>query len=70
MLIPVDMREWVPENHLVHFIIDAIGQLDISSFKVNRRGSGDEQYPPEMMLARLGGWKGYSSQRSPGHYAP
>ncbi|GHV81338.1 hypothetical protein AGMMS49944_31290 [Spirochaetia bacterium] len=43
----------MPENHLVHFIIDAIGQLDISSFKVNQRGSGDEQYPPEMMLALL-----------------
>ena len=53
MLIPVDMRDWLPENHLVHFVIDAIKQLELSGFKVNTRGSGDEQYPPEMMLALL-----------------
>ena len=53
MIFPVDMRDWLPENHLVHFVIDAVNQLDISRFKVNNRGSGDEQYPPEMMLALL-----------------
>jgi len=53
MLLPVDMREWLPENHLVHFIIDAINEIDMSEFKVNERGSGDEQYPPDMMLAIL-----------------
>jgi transposase len=53
LLLPPDMREWVPENHLVHFVIDAVGQLDVSAAKVNERGSGDEQYPPEMMLALL-----------------
>jgi transposase len=53
MLFPVDMRDWLPENHLVHFIIEAAEQIDRSAFKVNSRGSGDEQYPPEMMLALL-----------------
>jgi transposase len=53
MLFPVDMREWLPENHLVHFIIEVVEQIDKSAFKVNDRGSGDEQYPPEMMLALL-----------------
>jgi transposase len=53
MLFPVDMRDWLPENHLVHFIIDAISQIGVSGFKVNHRGSGSEQYPPEMMLALL-----------------
>jgi transposase len=53
MLFPPDLREWLPENHLVYFIVDIIGQLDISRFKVNSRGSGSEQYPPEMMLALL-----------------
>jgi transposase len=46
-------REWIPENHIVHFIIDAVGQLNIRNFKVNKTGSGDEQYPPEMMPALL-----------------
>jgi transposase len=53
MLFPVDMREWLPENHLVHFVIDAIEQIEISGFKVNHRGTGSEQYPPKMMLALL-----------------
>lgn len=53
LLLPPDMREWVPENHLVHFVIDAVGQLDVSAAKVNQRGSGDEQYPPQMMLGLL-----------------
>jgi len=53
MLFPVDMRDWLPGNHLVHFVIDAIQQIGVSGFKVNRRGSGSEQYPPEMMLALL-----------------
>jgi transposase len=42
-----------PENHIVHFIIEAVGKLDIRNFKVNGSGSGDRQYPPGMMLALL-----------------
>jgi len=53
MLFPVDMRDWLPEDHLVHFVIEAIEQIEVTGFKVNRRGSGSEQYPPEMMLALL-----------------
>jgi transposase len=53
MLFPVDMREWLPKNHLVHFVVDAVGVLSIQSFKINNSGSGDEQYPPAMMLALL-----------------
>src|SRR5215469_14395408 len=53
MLFPVDMREWLPENHLVHFVIDAVNQIGVNGFKINNRGSGSEQYPPEMMLALL-----------------
>jgi transposase len=53
MLFPVDMRDWLPEDHLVYFIIDAIQEINLSGFKVNRRGTGSEQYPPEMMLALL-----------------
>jgi transposase len=53
MLFPVDLREWLPGNHLVHFVVDAVSVLDIGSFKINNTGSGDRQYPPEMMLALL-----------------
>jgi transposase len=53
MLFPVDMREWLPEDHLVHFVVDAVNEIDVSGFKVNKRGSGSEQMPPGMMLALL-----------------
>jgi transposase len=53
MFFPVDMREWLPDNHLVHFILEAVNQIGISSFKINNRGSGSEQFPPEMMLSLL-----------------
>lgn len=53
MLLPPDMRAWVPQNHLSHFILDALESLDMSGAKLNYRGSGSAQYPPSMMLALL-----------------
>ena len=47
------MRDWVPERHMVHFILEAIEKLDLSCFRLNWRGTGSEQYPPSMMLALL-----------------
>lgn len=53
MLLPPSLRDWVPEDHLVHFVIDAVEQLDLRGARVNERGSGSEQYPPGMMLTLL-----------------
>jgi transposase len=53
VLFSVDMRDWLHEDHLVHFIIEVIEQIEVAGFKVNQRGSGSEQYPSEMMLALL-----------------
>ena len=53
MLLPPDLREWIAEDHMVNFIIDAVDQLNLSNFKTNWKGSGSEQYPPSMMLALL-----------------
>lgn len=53
MLLPVDLREWVPEDDLVHFVISAIDTMRLPSLSVNARGSGSKQYPPRMMLALL-----------------
>jgi len=53
MFLPCDLREWIPEGHLVHFILDAVEQLPLTHFHVNDRGTGSEQYPPAMMLALL-----------------
>ena len=53
MFLPCDLREWLPEDHLVHLILDAVEQIPTGHFRVNHRGTGSEQYPPTMMLALL-----------------
>ncbi len=53
LLLPPDLREWVPTDHLVHFIMDAVAQIDVGAARVNVRGTGDAQYPPTMMLGLL-----------------
>lgn len=53
LLLPPDLRQWVPEGHLVHFVMDAVSELDLSAAKVNQRGTGNEQYPPGMLLGLL-----------------
>ena len=53
MLLPPDLRDWVPEDDLVHFIIEAVQRLPLEDFQVNHRGTGDRQFPPHMMLALL-----------------
>src|SRR5437899_1175319 len=62
MFLPCDLREWVPTDHMVHFILDAIEQIPTGHFHVNHRGTGSEQYPPAMMLALL--IYGYATGRS------
>jgi transposase len=53
MLLPPDLRDWIPDNHIVHFLIDAVDRLPAEYFGTNQRGTGDEQYPPRMMLVLL-----------------
>src|SRR5579862_1544770 len=52
LLFPPDLRDWVRKDDLVHFILDAVETLPLV-FRVNRRGSGSEQFPPKMMLSLL-----------------
>lgn len=51
MLLPADLRDWVPEDDLVHLVIEAVKTLPTVEFVVNERGTGYAQYPPSMMLA-------------------
>ena len=53
MFLPYDLREWVPDGHIVHFILEAVEQIPTAHFQINHRGTGSEQYPPTMMLALL-----------------
>lgn len=53
LLLPPDLRDWMPAGHMVHFIMDAVAALDLSTAKVNERGTGSAQFPPSMMLGLL-----------------
>jgi transposase len=53
MLLPPDLRDWIPANHLAHFVVEAIQGMDLRGIRVNQRGTGSEQYPPGMMLSLL-----------------
>ena len=32
-LLPPDVREWLPENHLAWFVIDVVDHLDLDRFR-------------------------------------
>jgi transposase len=53
LLLPPNLRDWVPADHIVHFVMDAVGELNLDQAHVNIRGTGDAQYPPSMMLGLL-----------------
>ena len=53
-LMPQDLRDWLPKNHIVHFIIEAVEAVSPKvSFHLNKRGSGSKQFNPEMMMELL-----------------
>jgi hypothetical protein len=45
MLLPPDLRDWVHEDDLVHFVIAAVDRLPLNVFKVNDRGRGNLRTP-------------------------
>ena len=52
-LLPPDLREWLPEDDLAHFVVAAVERVPLNQFRVNDRGTGSAQYHPRMMLALL-----------------
>jgi transposase len=55
LLLPPSLREWLPEGHLVWFVIDAVAALDLSAFYAAYRDSGQGRaaHDPAMMVALL-----------------
>lgn len=54
-LLPPSLKEWLPENDLVYFIIDLVNQFDLRTILKdydNRKG-GQPAYHPEMMTCLL-----------------
>src|ERR671930_1283929 len=54
-LLPPDVREWLPEDHLAWFVIDAVAVMETSRFYAAYRedGHGRAAYEPSMMIALL-----------------
>lgn len=55
LLLPQDMREWLPEGHLAYFVLDVVEQLDLSAIYAayaTRRG-GQPPYHPRLLLGLL-----------------
>jgi transposase len=55
MLLPPDLREWLAEDHLAWFVLDAVSELDLAAFTADYRsdGWGRAAHDPEMMVALL-----------------
>ena len=55
MLLPVDMREWLPPDHLVWFVLETVEALDTSGLERTRRlgGAGAAGYDPRMLFGLL-----------------
>lgn len=53
LLLAPNMREWLPDDHLAWFVIEAVGELDLADFYARYRsdGWGRAAYDPQMMLA-------------------
>lgn len=53
LLLPPDLKDWVADDDLAHFIVEAVERVEVHAFHVSRTGSGKAQYHPRMMLALL-----------------
>jgi transposase len=55
MLLPPDLSEWLPEDHLAWFVLDAVSEMDLAPFFSGYRddGWGRAAHDPEMMVALL-----------------
>ena len=52
-LMPPSMNDWLPEGHLARFIIEIVGQLNLTAIKSAYAGRGSKAHHPEMLLALL-----------------
>src|SRR3970282_1712531 len=56
LLLPPDLRDWLPEGHLALFVSDVVDELDLSAIVVayeHGDGRGQPPYHPAMMVKLL-----------------
>ena len=55
LLLPPDVREWLPGDHLALFVIDAVEEFDLAAFfgRYRQDGWGRPAYDPAIMVALI-----------------
>jgi transposase len=55
LLLPPSLREWLPDDHLAWFVLDAVDEIDLGAFFAAYRedGWGRAAFDPQMMVALL-----------------
>jgi len=55
LLLPRNVRDWLPENHLAHFVSDVVDELDLSAIEsvYEKEERGQPPYHPRMMTKIL-----------------
>ena len=52
-LLPPDLKAWLREDDLAHFVVAAVERVPLGAFEVAARAGGKPQYHPRLMLALL-----------------
>jgi transposase len=54
-LLPPDVREWLPADHLAWFVIDAVADMNLDAFYAAYRadGHGRAAYEPSLTVALI-----------------
>ena len=54
-LLPPSPREWLADDHLIYFLLDAVGEMDLSPFfeRYQNSVSGQPPFHPRMMVTLL-----------------
>ena len=58
-LMPYDVEDWLPENHLARFIVEIVSLLNFKHIYKQYKGVGSTAYDPRMLLSLL--FYGYST---------
>ena len=56
LLLPPSMRDWLPDDHLVHFVMDVVAGLDLRAIErvlQEKDPRGERPWHPRMMVALL-----------------
>jgi transposase/IS5 family transposase len=53
MLLPPDLQDWLPSEHLARFVVECVERLDLGAIEKSYAGLGKLAYRPKMLLALL-----------------